>query len=183
MYNKPKDINTTYSKQLDYYDYDFFNISADKKHKYAKCINIFGIPNPVQEYPATIGDIPDLKNLKNDFLGLKPGLTLETEFNDKYTFLAPRRENKFDTTSTYILVDELGPAKTYYKKVTLVFNNGLLGWINITPQNLPASKALGLYGRMYKLETLNSRYDLYDYSNFVLIVDRAGKKVINIGII
>lgn len=183
LYGKPQNINTTYSKKMDYYDYGFFNIATDKKHSYVKSINLFETPDEKLK-PVIIDGIPSLQDLvKANFLNLKPGLTLETSFNDKYPDLAAQKKNKFDKTSLYILENELGGAKLYYKKIIIVFNNGLLSWINFIPQDFSLEKALKLYGTGYKTEPAGSKCDFYEYANILLLVDRTKKKVIDIGII
>ena len=186
LYGKPKDINTSYSQTLDYYDYGFFNISTDKKHKWAKNITLFSlpIPNITLENTLNLGNkIPAWQYLnKVNFLNLKPGYTLETDFNGQYPDLKPYQSE--DTLkSTYTLERELGKAKSQYKNVILIFNNGLLNWISLTPQDLPLDKAIKVYGADYKVEKLNTKYDFYDFSTFSLVVDKKQKKVVNIGII
>ncbi|MFH0702717.1 MAG: hypothetical protein V2B14_04165 [bacterium] len=184
LYDSPRDINTRYSDVLDYYDYVFFNISTDKDHSYAKSITVFEIPK-ISSEESTIGDqIPDWQNLNTaSFLNLKPGYTLETEFNKMYPDLKAYNTDKFDTTSIYTLDKELGRAKLYYKKIILTFNNGLLSWISLVPQNLSLENALKIYGANYTVESIDSKYDFYDFSNFIFVVDKVQQKIINIGII
>lgn len=182
LYGKPHNINKAYSKSLDYYDYGNFNISTDKKHNFAKSINIFEVDNRVN--PIARETIPDLLSLnKVDFLNLKPGITLEAAFNDKYPELPAHKKTKFDAVSSYVLDYELGKARQHYKKAVIVFNSGLLSWINLTPQNLSLDKAIKFYGTDYKIESLNTKYNFYHYKSLVLTVDKAQKKVINIGIL
>ncbi|OGH99186.1 MAG: hypothetical protein A2104_08550 [Candidatus Melainabacteria bacterium GWF2_32_7] len=184
LYGKPRNINSNYSKTLDYYDYDFFNIATDKKHTSAKSINIFDIPDLKNHKLTVINGIPSLKDLgKTNFLNLKPGITLEIDFQAKYPDLEAFKKDKFDKISIYTLDNELGKAKTYYKKVIVVFNSGLLSWINLIPQSLTLQEALKLYGSNYKIEPMNSKYVFYNYTDFVLLVDKAQKKVKNIGIV
>jgi hypothetical protein len=182
VYGKPFHINNTYSNILDYYDYGFFNISTDKQHIYAKAITIFEIPKVLQT--IDLGKlIPDWKNLSTaNFLGLKPGYSLETDFNSSYPELIPVKAGK-NSLSVYILDRELGKAKSQYRKIELVFNNGLLNWVSLIPQDIYLDQVIKIWGSQYTLESINTKYDLYDFSNTVIVVDKKNKKVVKIGII
>lgn len=183
IYNNPRAINSAYSKVLDYYDYGYFNISTDKKRTLAKHITFFDIPQSIKKEPQiNLGNkIPAWQNLKkNGFLNLHPGITIETDFNRDYPYLSQFKKDNSDTDSTYRITQ--GLAGTNYKKADLVFNNGLLSWINIVPQNLSLNDFIKTYGSAYKLEKFNAKFDIYDFAEFVLIVNRAQKKVVNIGI-
>jgi len=188
-YGQPKDINTTYSKILNYYDYSFFNISTDKKNTVAKHITIFEVPklpkHTTKDEPAhTIAYIPGWKYLQNgNFMKLRPGYTLETDFNAKFPFLTPYQKDLFDTNTLYIMDKELGSKKTDYKNIKFCFNNSLLSWISITPNDLPFASFVKVYPVQLKKEALNPKYSLYSNNNFVLVINNATKKITNIGII
>ena len=185
LYGKPRNINTSYSQTLDYYDYGFFNVSTDKKHEMAKNITLFSlsIQHDSLESNLDLGEkIPEWQYLnKVNFLNLKPGATFESDFNDLYPNLKPNQSNN-NLTTTYILDRELGKAKSQYKNVILNFENGLLNWISISLQDLSLDNALKVYGTNYKIEKINNDYDIYNFPNFSLVVNKKQKKVINIGL-
>ncbi|EKE04218.1 MAG: hypothetical protein ACD_20C00096G0001 [uncultured bacterium] len=184
LYGKPRNINEKYSKIVDYYDYDFFNITTDKSHNLAKSINIFEIRKHTNTEIALINGIPDLSSLmKVKFLDLEPGISLEADFKNNFPDVEAYRKDESSSVAIYTLDSELGKAKKHYKKALIVFDNGLLSWINIIPQDLSKEKALNLYGSKYKIEPVNAQYDFYDYKDFVLVVDKKQNKVKNIGII
>lgn len=183
IYGKPESINTKYSNILDYYNYGFFNISTDKNHEFAKSINIFEtflLKNKTAANTASLSGVPFWQNLnKSDFPDLKPGITLETDFNDKYPGIIRYKKDKNSNTSIYMFNMKTG----IYKNIIISFNNGLLSWINLTPQKLPLANALKAYGAGYKIEHINKNYDFYDYKNFILVIDKTEKKVVSIGIL
>ncbi|MDD3012905.1 MAG: hypothetical protein PHC34_04310 [Candidatus Gastranaerophilales bacterium] len=187
LYGKPSHINTTYNNFLDYYDYGLFNISTDKQHTYAKNITIFEMPKASQNQEKIIDFsnlIPDWKNLTTaNFLGLKPGYSIESNFNSSYPELIPVKSNKKSFSSIYIIDKELGKTKSQYKKAELTFNNGLLSWISLIPQNLYLDQVIKAWGSQYTLETIDIKYDLYDFLNVVVVVDKSNKKVVKIGIV
>jgi|GEM_PF-1781752 len=187
VYGKPLNINTTYSNILDYYDYSFFNISTDKQHTYAKAFTIFEIPKGLQnkENIIDLGNlIPNWESLSTaDFLGLKPGYSIEANFNSSYPMLVPVRTDKKSSLSVYIISKELGKAKSQYRKVEFVFNNGLLNWVSLIPQNISLDQVIKVWGSQYTLEHIDTKYDLYDFSSVVAVVDKNSKKVTKIGII
>jgi len=187
IYGKPRYINTTYSTLFDYYNYDFFNISTDKQQIYAKAVTIFEMPKATQNQDEIIdlGNlIPDWKNLNtSNFLGLKPGYSIEVNFNSSYPKLIPVKSNTKNSSSVYVLDKELGKAKSQYKIVELIFKNGLLSWISLVPQNISLEQVIKAWGSQYTLESINTKYDLYDFSSVIAVVDKSKKKVVKIGII
>lgn len=184
IYGKPREVNSKYSKLYDYYDYGFFNVATDKEHTNAKFLTLFEIYQPfvIKSKPESIVKEGQDISFRN-FLDLKPGITLEDDFNKAYPALKPHKSDKFDTQSTYFLDEELGRAKAICKKAVIVFNNGLLSWINLVPQSLSIDDAIKKYGTAYKMEQMDYRYVLYDFSTFVLVVNKTTKKVVNVGII
>ena len=181
LYGKPGNINAAYSNKLDYYDYGFFNVSTDKKHALARFINFFSEGKPATQSRISLAGIPAWQNLcKVNFLGLKPGYTLEIDFRDKYPLLLASKQDKGEST-IYNIDGAL--TKSCYSKGTLVFKNGLLRWVSLTPRDMPVAKVVKTYGKKYKLQHLNSKTDLYDYSSIILAIDKVHKKVTNIGII
>lgn len=184
IYGKPRDINTSYNKLFNYYDYDFFNISTDKQNTLAKNITFFEIPQKLPEPIHIINDIPDWDQLQNgDFMNLKPGYSLEVDFNEKFSHLKPQKSNLLTSKSIYIAEKELGSKKTEYKSIKFCFNNGLLLWIGITPQNLDFSQFQKTYPQKFDKEILDGRYSLYSNKNFAIVVENTTNKINNIGII
>ena len=179
LYGKPLNINTSYNNYLDYFDYGFFNVSTDKNHKLAKSITLFSLPaSNTASRKNIFNNIISWKLLKNsDFLNLKPGYTLESDFITKYPDLKPNRLNNM---TMYNLNKELQFSQ--YSKAVLCFDSGLLSWISLTPKNLTLSDTLKVYGTGYKIEKINTIYDYYDFPRFSLVIDKKQKKVLNIGI-
>jgi len=185
VYGEPTDINTKDNKDLDYYNYDFFNISSDKSSKTAKTITYFS-KSPFSE-TAKISkklDIPESQKKKffEKFTNIEPGITLESEFALEYPNLIPYEDEKSETNSIYVMSDELGNAGYYYDKAVLKFESGLLTWINLIPKNLPMTECLKVINKKYKKENIDSFYELYDYTNFIIIVDKKTKMVKSIGL-
>lgn len=187
IYGKPQHINKAYSDVLDYYDYSFFNISTDKQHTYAQNITIFEKPKFMQnqEKVVDLGNlIPEWKNLNTvNFLGLKPGYSIEANFNSSYPEILINNSGKGGTSSVYILDKELGKAKSQYKKVELVYNNGLLSWISLIPKGVSLNQIIKVWGSKYTLEPINTIYDLYDFSSVMAVVDKRNKMVVKLGIV
>ena len=184
IYGKPREVNSKYSKLYDYYDYGFFNVMTDKNHTSAKSVTLFEIYQSTVIKPSPESVVKEGQDISfRNFLGLKPGMTLEDDFIKSYPTLKPHKSDKFDTRSTYFLEEELGGAKSMYKKAVIVFNNGLLSWINLVPQSLSIYDAEKRYGKDYKVEHMDYRYNLYDFTTFVLVVNKTTKKVVNVGIV
>lgn len=185
IYGKSTDINSTYSTDLDYYNYDFFNIASDKNRKFAKSITYFGkssvsfVDNKVER-----ADIPvsRKKRFFEQFALLEPGITTESDFSSHYPDLIPYIDEKSETTSIYVMTDELEGSRYYYDKAIMKFENGLLTWINLIPRSLPLNDCLKSIKTPYKKENVDTAYDLYDFSKFILIVDKKSKTVKSIGL-
>ena len=185
IYGNPTDIDAKYSKDLDYYNYDFFNISADKITQNAKSITYFNkSPFTLKESNFKKPDIPANKKKKffEKFKNIEPGITTENDFSSEYPDLIPYIDDKSETNSIYVLSDELGESGYYYDKAVLKFESGLLTWINLIPKNLPISECLKTIKKTYKKENIDSAYELYDFTNYILIVDKKSKMVKSIGL-
>lgn len=184
IYGKPDNINQSYSKIFDYYDYKFFNISTDKQHKFARTITIFDMPESSHETIIDLSSfIPKWQDLKKrNILGLKPGYSLESDFNDLYPDLLSVKNNKTDY-SVYILDKELGKAKSQYESIELVFINGLLNWIYLVPLEINLNQLISLWGKEYQVESISKKHELYDFNGIIAVVNKNNKKVVKIGII
>jgi len=185
LYGNPTDIDTKNNRDLDYYNYDFFNIAVDKNKKFAKSITYFSkspVPTPAKILKKV--DIPVSRSKKffKKFPNIEPGITTENNFSKEYPNLIPYTDDRSETTSIYVLTDELGEAGYYYDKAILKFENGLLTWVNLIPKNLPLNDCLKIIKTKYKKENVNSSYELYDFSNFILVVDKKSKLVKSIGL-
>lgn len=185
VYGNPTDINTNASNDLDYYNYEFFNISADKNTKLAKGVTYFS-KSPYEDSEALSKNIEipisRKKKFYEQFINIEPGITTESEFTKDYPNLIPYEENNSVTNSIYVLTDELGDSRYYYDRAILKFESGLLTWINLIPKNLPVSDCLKSINTAYKKENVDALYELYDFSNFILIVDKKSKMVKSIGV-
>ncbi len=180
LYGFPRFIDSEYSDELDYYNYDIFNIAANKDHTFAKSITIFDISSSAYEKELAEAK----KNLFFEvFPGIRPGMTTEDEFLEDYPDLLPYMEEEFDTNTSYTLVDELNGAKYHYKKAVFKFENGLLSWINLIPVNSDLNNMLSKVKASPEIEKLDENYDFYTFDNFVLVVSRKYKKVNSIGIV
>lgn len=185
IYGLPNSIDTSHSTDLDYYNYEKFNIATDKKHELAKSISIFNFGEPSVSNVAPKKEIVAFSD--RTFFGvfpeLKPGQSIEEEFVRKFPVLLPYTEENIDTITTYTLVEELGSVKYLYKKAVLRFENGLLSWICLTPANSDLNAFLAKVKDTYKIEKANSHNDFYVYKNFILVVDRDKKIINSIGVI
>lgn len=123
------------------------------------------------------------KKFFEEFAYLIPGTTTEEYFLSKNQNLAPYDEdNNPDTNSLYVLQEELKESGYYYDKAILNFENGLLEWINLIPKDLSAVKFLETATTPYKKELVDENYDLYDFTGYILIVDKKTNLVQSIGI-
>ena len=185
IYGNPTDIDTTNNKESDYYNYEFFNISADKIKKNAKSITYFNkSPLSATEENSKKIEIPISRKKKffEKFTNIEPGTTLESDFALEYPNLIPYEEDDSETNSIYVLTDELGDSRYYYDKAVLKFESGLLTWVNLIPKNLPLAECLKAIKKPSKKEKVDSFYELYDYTDFILIVDKKTKMVKSIGL-
>lgn len=185
IYGLPYTIDSSHSEDLDYYNYEKFNVATDKKHEFAKSISIFDFGEPSVSNVATPKEIVTFsdRTFFSVFPELKPGQSTEEEFIRKFPVLLPYTEENIDTITTYTLVEELGSAKYLYKKAVLRFENGLLSWISLIPDNPDLNAFFARVKDTYKIEKANSHSDFYVYKNFILVVDRNKKTINSIGVI
>ncbi|HSA07252.1 MAG TPA: hypothetical protein P5556_08735 [Candidatus Gastranaerophilales bacterium] len=182
-YGYPEFINAEHSDKLDYFDYDVFNISTDKKHEFANSITIFEIKASAQKNTKIEAIKPSgTKTFFEIFPDLKPGIMTENEFETKFPGLLPYMEEESDINYYYTLIEELNAVKHLYKKAELHFENGILSWINLTPVNADLKFITDKVKTPYKIEQLNNKYVFYTFDNFTLIVDKKQKKVSSIGV-
>lgn len=188
VYGTPKTTDTTYNKDADYLNYDFFNISSGKTDKLAKSITYFGkqtLPITKDNQKKSVKIAVSSKNKKKffeKFPNIQPGITIEADFLSENPNLISSSDKNKETESVYVLSDELGEAQYYYDKAILKFENGLLTWVNLIPKSLPVADCLKIIKTPYKKENINSLYELYDFSKFILVVDKKTKSVKSIGL-
>lgn len=185
-YGKPSNVNTAYSGVLDYFDYGVFNVSMPKDHSIIKHITFFQEPSVSLERPAykpvnLFGAVPAWKELTGtSILGLKPGSSLEKDLLSDYPALEAKKKN-YGETNEYVLDVENGIQQAGYKSVSLVYRNGLLGWINYTPVRLSVDELTATYGKNLTKEPDLGRYDFYRYKELTIAADKKTKKVLSIG--
>lgn len=181
-YGKPDNINTKYSKLYDYYDYGFFNVSTDKSHNYAYNLTLFDNPYDLDKTTEIDSDIPSIAQL-NYSRKLKPGYLSEEYFREKYPAAKAIKKNEFDTDSVYLLKNELGRSSVLYDTVQLNFKNGILLSVYLQPKNVFLQRIQGLYGKSRKIQVLNESYEIHEYPNFFVTVNKATKKIKSIAIV
>jgi hypothetical protein len=181
LYGQPDNINTVYSKNFDYYDYKFFNVATQKDHKKAISLTVFEISTDSRSYTNLLSALPDIKSF-NFSRTITPGYTTESSLNDKFPGLKPVKKDKFDTGSTYFLNSKNLEKSPYYEKAALVFKNGILNFISLTPKKIIYDKIVKHYGVASKSEPAKNGGVLYEYQNFFALVDKKTGKVLNIGI-
>jgi len=181
IYGFPRFIDKEYSEDVDYYNYDNFNIATNKANTFAQSITIFDLSDIVYENSKTADS--GETNFFVVFPNIKPGITTEENFITDYPRLLPYMEEDFDINTIYTLVDELNAAQTKYKKAVLKFENGILSWVNLVPVNPNLQSVTKNITEKPEIEELNDIYDLHIYKNFILVVNREYKKVTNIGLV
>lgn len=181
-YGLPGTINTDYSKVMDYYNYENFNVSTDKSHQTARSITVFNVSQK-QEKKVKTDNLEKTVCLFDKFPNLKPGITTEAGFKNDYPDLLPYMEDDFDVNSCYTLIEELDESQKAYKKAFVKFENGLLSWIGLIPVDNDLQKMLNKINETYKIEKINEDYDFYTFRNFILVVNRQTKKINQIGLI
>lgn len=184
LYGFPKYIDTKYSDTLDYYNYDNFSASVDKKYFFVRSISIFTQNEPTvkNNLRTKISESGEMKFFEV-YPGLKPGVTTERDFAQKHPDLLPYMEGDFDTNATYTLVEELQGAENHYQKAVLRFEHGILAWINLIPTYEKATNMLDKFGKPNHIEKLDDYYDFYIYDNFIFTVHKEQKRVNTIGLI
>lgn len=163
-YGYSDDINWHYSDIYDYYDYGFFNVSADKKGRYFYSISLFKNPELPLEFKDFDKKLPSLETLKQPKV-FAPGAYLEETFGDTYDTLYPKFNN--DGSKTYTIKNNI---TSKYKKVELTFKNGLLRFLILYPPNTYFSQIEKIYGKPKNIQTNKTDIN-YDYDNFSVETD------------
>lgn len=123
------------------------------------------------------------KKFFEEFSYIIPGTTTEDDFLRKNPDLVAYDEDGDpDTNSIYVLQNELKESGYYYDKAILNFENGLLEWVNLIPKNLSIMQFLKTTKNSYKIEDVDAAHQMYDFTSFILIVDKKTKLVQSIGV-
>lgn len=174
LYGTPKNINKAHSEYYNYYDYGYFNVSTDKTEKNFYSITFFEAPELDETYNRINGSIPSILEL-NFPLTFIPGEYLEMDFAEDYPSYFPKF-NK-NGTKTYTIKDNI---LKDYKKVELVFENGILSFISLYPNKVKLNIIVETYGMVDKVYTADNKL-IYEYKNFTVVTD-SKNNVINIGL-
>jgi len=182
IYGNPTDINRKSNENLDYYNYEFFNISSEKASGIAKAITYFA-NSPIKEkkkIPLKI--YAEKKLFFQKFADIEPGITTESDFSAKYKDLVPYEETNSQTNSLYVMTGEMEEAGGYYESAILKFESGLLTWVNLIPRQITVQQEIARLGKNYKRENIDTNYEIYDYTDFILVVEKPTGLVKSIGI-
>ncbi len=184
IYGFPRFIDSDYSDEVDYFNYDTFNISTNKEHTLAKSITIFDIDTSAYENAQNNRVASSAKGkFFQVFPGIKPGVTTEQDFIKDFPNLLPYMEDDFDVNSSYTLTEELAEAQYRYKSAVLRFENGLLTWVSLVPVNPELEPLVNSIKASPEIEKLDDDYDFYVYDNFIFVVSTKYRKVSSIGIV
>lgn len=174
IYGEPINIDTTYDTNFDYYEFENFKLCTDKNEKQVYSMIFYKKP----EIPENIKNLhellPTLNNL-NISPKLKPGVTLETEFTNTFPNIVADKVH--GEIRVYTLHENLAK---YYKKVELIFSNGILSFINLIPKDMQLASITKIYGQPKAIEQ-SSNIKFYEYANFIVTLDRKNN-IISIGI-
>jgi hypothetical protein len=170
-YGDSDDINRNYHEIYNYYNYENFNISADKQGRYLYSITLFDNPKLPEEMLGFDQKLPDWDNL-NYMQNFIPKEYLEEAFNDDFESLYPQFNN--DGSKTYVLKDNI---ISKYSKVEFVFKDGLLKFLVLYPKNITFDKITQIYGKNFKFDKTTKDKLNYDYGDFHVITDLHSKVI------
>ena len=180
IYGNPISVNTDYSKKFNYHDYGFFNALTDKNNVSVFSITIFGVSGFSQDLDKFMKKLPNYKNFNfiNEFI---PGKYQESEFKQSYPNMLLKDEST--ANHEYYMDKKYMVSNPYYSEVSLLFQNGILTFVNLKPKNLIYLDITKIYGMGKQLSTSKKGSIMYDYNNFVITVDKQSKKVTDVGIV
>lgn len=163
-YGTPDDVNVNYHPTYDYYDYSFFNVSADKKGEKLYSITLFDNPKTPEELKELNAQLPAWDKLSDHNIFI-PGNYLEATFGDEFVSLYPKFNE--DGTKTYILNKNV---TTKYQKAEIIFKDGLLKKLVLYPHNLSLAQIKSVYGPpSFKEE--NKDKIIHRYNRFSVTTD------------
>lgn len=175
LYGMPKNINKAHSDYYNYYDYDFFNVSTDKKGEHFYSLTLFNVPEIDENYKKINDKLPNISELSISKY-FAPGRYLEQDFAEQYPDFFPIL-NK-DGSKTYTIKNNI---VSKYNNAKLIFKNGLLNLLIIEPKKLTLSDIIENYGLVDKVYTIKNGKVVYEYDYFTVVTD-SKNNVINIGI-
>lgn len=163
-YGTATEVNYDYNDLYNYYNYGFFNFSVDKQQQYFYSISIFENPKLPDELTNFDQELPDLSTL-NKIKNFVPRSYPEEAFGDYYESIYPKFNQ--DGTKTYTIK---GNVTQKYQKAELIFNDGLLKFLVLYPQNVNFAQIKNIYGNAIKI-TPQKNQIVYDYGNFSIITN------------
>lgn len=172
IYGEPDNINNSYSKTYDYYEYGKFSFSSLKSKDYFSSLNLFGLPIDDKTKKNS-------KKIKINFNNIEVGKTLEVDFKTYYSELDPAET--VANTIIYNLNEDILLTGNI-KNINLKFNGGLLSWVSIIPKDLKFENVPYFKEKQYKIEK-KAKVDFYIYDDFILTISKHNNKVLNIGVI
>ncbi len=174
IYDTPHEVDSTYDKNFDYYDYKDFKLCTDKTAQNVYSITFYNVPE-IPESVKNIGKIFPPINALNSSNQLQPGKTVENEFTNAFPNIIA--EEITQTKRSYSIG---APLIHSYKKAELVFDDGILSFINLVPQKMTIDTIKKIYGNSEKIGK-EKGLTFYEYSNFIVTTDKKNN-IISIGV-
>lgn len=174
IYGTPVSVDTTYDTNVDYYEFENFKLCTDKGGEKVYSMIFYSKPEIPEKIQNLYKILPTLNNL-NISPNLRPGTTLETEFTNSFPNIIADKVH--GETRVYTIGENL--AKDY-KKVELIFGNGILSFINLFPKDMQLTSITEIYGQPKAIEHIPP-LKFYEYANFIVTLDEKNN-IISIGI-
>ncbi len=163
-YGTATEVNYEYNNTYNYYNYEYFNFSVDKQQQYFYSVSIFENPKLPDELTNFDQELPDINSL-NQIKNFIPKSYPEEAFGDYYESVYPKFNP--DGSKTYTIN---GNIIKKYQKAELIFNDGLLKFLVLYPQNLNFNQIKSIYGNCSKITSQKDQI-VYDYGNFAVITN------------
>lgn len=163
-YGLATEVNSDYNNLYNYYNYEYFNFSVDKQQQYFYSVSIFENPKLPDELANFDQELPDLNNLAQ-IKNFVPKSYPEEAFGDYYESIYPQFNQ--DGSKTYTIN---GNVIQKYKKAELIFDDGLLKFLVLYPNNLNFSQIKSIYGNCTRITSQQNQI-VYDYGNFAVITN------------
>jgi len=181
-YGKSKQINEKHSNKFNYHDYGFFNIVTDKNNVSAFGITLYDSSGYQPDIAKIVAKLPDYKSLNfiNDFI---PGRLMENDFNMQYKNFKPEINKNQSQEKIYSIPAKYLKNNDFYSSAELIFNNGILSFVNLTPKNLSTNDIKKIYGETKIIKSEKENIEYLEYSNFIVGYNKKNNKILSIGII
>lgn len=163
-YGTAAEVNYDYNDIYNYYNYEYFNFSVDKQQQYFYSISVFANPKLPDELANFDNELPDLNNL-NQIKNFIPKSYPEEAFGDYYESIYPKFNQ--DGSKTYTINNNIIQK---YKKAELIFNDGLLKFLVLYPQNINFTQIKSIYGNCARITSQQNQI-VYDYGHFTVITN------------